>query len=79
MGNWRRRHDVFSPTAEVAGGGQSGGVWPSNGSGACSVSAWGRRRRPMGPGGPKGQVGRLAAWPIGPEAENPFRIIALWT
>jgi hypothetical protein len=29
----------------------------------------------VGPGGPKGRVGRLAAGPIGPEAEkNPFKI-----
>jgi hypothetical protein len=69
MGEWRRRwHDVFSPTAEVAGGGLGGGARPSGD--ACSVSAWGGRRRPAGLGGPKGWVGRLAAGPIGPEAEK---------
>jgi hypothetical protein len=47
-----------------------GGVRSSNGGGACSVSAWGGRRRSVGPGGPKGRVGRLATGPIGPEAKK---------
>jgi hypothetical protein len=59
----------------VVGGGHGGGVRPSDGGGACSISAWGGRRRLTGLSGPKGRVGQLAARPIGPEGEkNPFGI-----
>jgi hypothetical protein len=55
---------------EASGGGHGGGARPSDGESACLVSVWGGRRRSVGLGGPKGQVGRLAAALIGPEAEK---------
>jgi hypothetical protein len=51
-------------------------VLPWRGRSAVAVSTWlgGGRRRPTGPGGPKGWMGRLAAGPIEPNLkENSFR------
>jgi hypothetical protein len=71
MGEMKRRKcGDFSPIAEVAGGCHGGGTRPSSGGGACSILAWGGRRRLAGPGGPKCPVGRLAAGPIGSEAKK---------
>jgi hypothetical protein len=47
----------FSPVAEVAGGDQGGGMRPSDGGSACSVLAWGGRRRSSGPAGCWGRLG----------------------
>jgi hypothetical protein len=52
-----------------------GGVRLSDGGGACSILAWGGRRRPTGSGGPKCPVGWVAAGPIESEGKkNPFGI-----
>jgi hypothetical protein len=66
----RRKRGDFPPTVEVAGGCHGGGVRPFGGGGACSIMAWGGRRRPAGPGGPKCPVGWRAAGPIGSEAKK---------
>jgi hypothetical protein len=71
MGEMKRRKcGDFSPTAEVAGGSHGGSVRPSSGGGACSILAWGGRRRPAGLGGQKCPVGQLAAGLIGSEAKK---------
>jgi hypothetical protein len=43
------------------------------GGGVPCFGAGGGRRRPVGPGGPKGLVGQLAAGLIGPKARENFR------
>jgi hypothetical protein len=56
----------------VARGGHGGGLSSVTATAKPALLHWRWKKRPVGPGGPKGQVGRLAVGPIGPEDEKKF-------